>query len=251
MWVTIKWVTISIFGSIIGHYILNHHYHYRTISKNTLVFLQIFFIPGIIFLLFLVRNEFFVMIMMVTLLLLSGFGVVLWSTYDRKIKFEKHINLFLKEAVLNLKSGKSLRVTLSQLIKQTPYRSIIDYQEMIAALEYDHGLSHTIVMTPAARTLESDLRGILASNSRIIDKVISLRDHYQREALFKKKVKVAAAQSKAQMLVCSVLYIFLVVIVGFNNSTFLAHPLFMVSVLLFIVGMFVTRQITSRLKLKV
>lgn len=251
MWVTIKWVTISFFGSLIGHYIIHHQYLYRTISKNTLVFLQTFFIPMIIFVLYLARNHFYIMMVMVTLLLLSGFAVVLWSTYDRKLKFEKHLSLFLKEAVLNLKSGKSLRVTLSKLVRQAPYCLILDYQEILAALEYDQGVRHNIIMTPAARTLEADLRDIMASNNRIIDKMMSLRDHYQREAFFKKKIEVAAAQSKAQILVCFVLYVFLIFMVGFNTPSFLGHPLFMVSITLFIVGIIITKILTNKMKLKV
>lgn len=251
MWVTIKWVTISFLGSLIGHYIIHHQYLYRTISKNTLVFFQIFFIPMIIFMLYLLRHHFNLQLIMVTLLLLSGFAVVLWSTFDRKIKFEKQINLFLKEVVLNLKSGKSIRVTLANLIRQSPYVSILDYQELVAALEYEKVGRRDIVMTPAARNLESELREIMTSNNRIIDKMINLRDHYQRDALFKKKIEVATSQAKAQILVCFVLYIFLVLMVGYSDTSFLSHPLFMSSIFLFSMGIIITKLLTTYIKLKV
>ena len=251
MWVTIQWVTMAVFGSVFGHQIFLHQHHYRMISKKTLVFLEIILLPAYIFLIFLNKSNLFQMVLTLLSLVMVSYFTVIVRIWYRRQQFQALRLPFLNALVLHLKAGQSLREALLTLKNQKHFGQSVDIQELTQALVYeDESFDHSFLV-PEAQKLIKVLLQIHMARFQVTERLVFLRNQFQRQDQFDKKQRNATAQVRAQLMVCASLYISVILMTLFKQPQFLLSRAFGISLALFVLGILLVYRIPALFKFKI
>jgi Flp pilus assembly protein TadB len=240
----IYWVTFAVLGFVTGHQILLRQYTYRTISKKTLGFLIHFFLPTYIFLIWFIKSHLFLLVsVQVGLVFLEVLFLYLLSQ-RRLSSFRKKIIPFLDDISLNLSTGRSFRESILSLEEFSEYHSQVDLNEIIQSFKYQYEAKPLVFMSSQAQDLLKELQRIESSHLNTRTKLEALRNRIFSEQKIFLKVHIATSQAKAQGLVCSFLYVGMIIFSIITRSRFFESPLFYLSVLLFISGLILMRRLS-------
>ena len=207
---TLQWILISLFGCISGYQILLQLHSLRVISVRTLERAKICLGPFCFFFMFWLRNHAVIALLSVFFLHLAPFFVMLGNQIMRKTKFHRQILPFLDEIVLKMRAGKSLRETLKEVISQNPDAHSLDLRELSSLICFPEN-KERLVLIPAARELLIELRKMDQSRTRVIERVRSYRQKERMIQKFRQKSGQVTSQVRTQALVCSLLYVTLLI----------------------------------------
>jgi Flp pilus assembly protein TadB len=239
------WVTFSVLGCITGHQILLRQVAYRTISKKTLGFLIIFFMPCYIFLIWCLKSSLVALLIAQIILVVLEYYFILFMTYRRRKSFNQLLIPFLDDLALNLAVGASFREAILSLKLIKDYENNIDLCEIIEAFSYQTQTQQNSCLCESGRHLLMELQKIYSSNLNVLLKVQALRTRYRSEQVLDEKIQVAISQSKAQAMVCVFLYLGLLGYTAASRSSFLLTIWFMVSIGLMLTGLLIMKQMSA------
>jgi len=242
----IYWVTFAALGCITGHQILHRQHTYRTISKKTLDFLIIFFVPSYIFLTWSLKFSLTALIVIQAALVILEYLFILIMSSKRQKNFEQLLVPFLDDLSLNLTVGASFRDAILSLKRVAFYQKNIDFCEIIEAFNYQASDDQTLYLSRQGQQLLNQLQKINSSNLNNLNKVQALRHRCRSEQVLSDKLQVATAQAKAQSLVCIFLYIGLIFYTAASRSSFFLTIWFALSAFLIISGLTLMSYISKK-----
>jgi Flp pilus assembly protein TadB len=198
--------------------------------------MKIVLAPICLFLMFELRSRPILGLALVFLAHFLPLVLMMWNQKSRLARFRRQILPFLDELLLKMRSGRSLRESLSEVGAQGHAYKGTDLAELSILVCFPERKSDPKLI-PQARELLSELLKIDQSASRTIEKVRAYRKKEKMVQKFRQKSSQVTGQVRAQAIVCAFLYVALLAWVVWDNPDGALSLPVVVSFLLFLVGM--------------
>lgn len=230
-----SWILLSILGIIFGHHFCNHAHLLRVISEQTLARVRFFVVPIAICLAFWSRENLLRACFVVFLLNFAPPFLMWMNHINRRKRFTSLRLPFIDELLLKMRSGKSLRESLRELCAQKNFERSRDLTELAPLLTMQ-GHKNDEHLLPEAREMLQELLKWDRTQVKTAEKLKAYRFQVRQSERFRQKSRQVTEQVKAQAIVCSLLYLAMLVWTGFRSPSELASGVVLVSFGLFCAG---------------
>lgn len=241
---------ISFFGLAFAFRTMEICEEMRLISKKEIpIFKHLTFFSSLLCLLLMERHGF---LFWISILVCNTFFVtiILYRVIERRIRFKEKFLSNLNVIILKMKSGKSFRNALLELIDSCERHESLLFSELYNGVVFLHQIER-LEKNRFLKTVLFEFQAVDMQPHMALRRLTSLRDKIRLEENFRRKSGQVSAQARAQALVLSVIYFALMVFVlrtfGWDQN----RNLILTSVFLFGTGLIGVFRIGRGIKWKV
>ncbi len=145
--------------------------------------------------------------------------------------------------------GKSFRFALKIVAEKTLGWMGHQLKIIVQNLEKEEFIGHS--KSPSVADFERMISAIDKSNSKNLDRVLGLRNHYKMLQNFRRRSGQVSAQIRMQAIIVTILYLSLLTFVIVQFGFLKQQKLIFCSISMFLLGLFVIFYVGRKLKWKV
>ncbi len=164
-------------------------------------------------------------------------------------RFKNNVVRLLDELILEMKMGRSFRFSLKIIAEKTSGWMGHQIKIIVQNLEKDE--PSISVKSASVADFERMISLIDKSNSKNLDRVIGLRNHYKMLQNFRRRSGQVSAQIRMQAIIVTILYLSLLTFVIVQFGFMKQQKLIFCSISMFLLGLFVIFYVGRKLKWKV
>lgn len=243
------WVLLSIFGIISGQIFYQRAHTLRVISQTTLGLCKIFLPSVMIGLCFFGKKSHYFAILILIFINIAPLILMSMNFRFRRKSFASLHLRFVDELILRMRIGKSLRESLREACGLMVYQKSKDLNELYSVLE-TYKPEKQPELLPEALIFLREIAKWDRGQVKIIEKIRFYRQQLKQSEKFRQKSRQVTEQTRAQALVCTFLYLILILWVGFQNSSDLVSVSALISYGFFLLGLMLLYFISRSFKWK-
>ncbi|OFZ18040.1 MAG: hypothetical protein A2Z20_07970 [Bdellovibrionales bacterium RBG_16_40_8] len=171
--------------------------------------------------------------------------------YLRKQQFRREFAEFLNQIILKMQTGEAFRSSLQTASLNLSEFSRYKFEKMRESLCFGSNVAQNTQNDPDVEYLLQYFRQAEADSHRILPRLLQLREKIKVTESLQKKINQALRQHRAQMWVLTVLYLALLFVVLHKYGWHAQSRLIMISILLYILGLYLSLRISRGFKWKV